>query len=91
MGKRVCGWPAGAHSRRVPIPPPHGMFHAHFLRGDALDEACVGEDVDELLDFNYNVDRSEEEIRYPKKISEGFKMLRKNMKKHLPWYKRFLY
>ena len=26
------------------------MFHAHLLRGDALDEACAGEDVDELLD-----------------------------------------
>ena len=26
------------------------MFHAHLLRGDALDEACAGEDVDEFLD-----------------------------------------
>ena len=26
------------------------MFHAHLLRGDALDEACAGEDVNELLD-----------------------------------------
>ena len=26
------------------------MFHAHLLRGDTLDEACVGMDADELLD-----------------------------------------
>ena len=34
----------------MPIPPSRGMFHAHLLRGDALDKACAGEDVDELLD-----------------------------------------
>ena len=50
LGERVCGWPAGGRSRRVPLPPPRGMFHAHLLKGDALDEACAGEDVDELLD-----------------------------------------
>ena len=50
LGERVCGWPAGGHSRRVPIPPPRGMFHAHLLRGDALDKACAGMDADELLD-----------------------------------------
>ena len=32
------------------MPPPRGMFHVHLVRGDALDEACMGEDVDELLD-----------------------------------------
>ena len=37
--------------RRVPIFPPHGMFHAHLLKGDALDEACLGEDADELCDM----------------------------------------
>ena len=34
--------------RRVPVPPPHGIFHDHLLRGDTLDELCSGEDVDEL-------------------------------------------
>ena len=34
--------------RRVPVSPPHGMFYTHLLRGDALDEACLGEDTDEL-------------------------------------------
>ena len=50
LGERVRGWPAGGHSRRVPVPPPRGMFHAHLLRGDALDKACAGMDADELLD-----------------------------------------
>ena len=36
--------------RRVPAFPPHGIFHTHLLRGDALDEACLGEDADELRD-----------------------------------------
>ena len=36
--------------RRVPIYPPHGIFHTHLLRGDALDEAYLGEDADELYD-----------------------------------------
>ena len=50
LGERVFGWPTGGRSRRVPIPPPHGMFHGHLLRDEALDEACEGVDVDELLD-----------------------------------------
>ena len=50
LGERVRGWPAGGRSRRVPVPPPHGMFHGHLLRGDALDEACEGTDADEFLD-----------------------------------------
>ena len=27
------------------------MFHGHLLRGEALDKACEGEDIDELLDW----------------------------------------
>ena len=50
LSERVCGWPAEGHSRRVPVPPPRGMFHGHLLRGDALDEACEGTDADEFLD-----------------------------------------
>ena len=50
LGERVYGWPAGGRSRRVPIPPPHGMFHGHLLRDEALNEACEGEDADKLLD-----------------------------------------
>ena len=50
LGERVCGWPAGGCSRRVPVPPPRGMFHGHLLRDEALDEACEGMDADELLD-----------------------------------------
>ena len=51
LGETVCGWPAGGHSRRVPVLPPHGMFHGHLLRDEALDEACEGMDADELLDL----------------------------------------
>ena len=51
LGRRICGWPAGGRSRRVPVPPPRGIFHAHLLRGDALDEACEGMEADELLDW----------------------------------------
>ena len=36
--------------RRVPISPPYGIFHTYLLRGDGLDEACLGEDADELCD-----------------------------------------
>ena len=50
LGERVRGWPVGGRSRRVPVPPPRGMFHTHLLRGDALDEACEGMDADKLLD-----------------------------------------
>ena len=50
LGKRVCGWPARGRSRWVPVPPPHGMFHGHLLRDEAIDEACEGMDADELLD-----------------------------------------
>ena len=34
----------------MPVPPPHGMFHGHLLRDEALDKACEGMDADELLD-----------------------------------------
>ena len=50
LGKRVYGWHEGGHLRRVPVPPPHGMFHTHMLRGDALDEAWSKEDADEFRD-----------------------------------------
>ena len=36
--------------RRVHLHPPHGMFLTHLLEGAALDEAYLGEDVDELCD-----------------------------------------
>ena len=50
LGERVRGWSVGGRSRRVPVPPPRGMFHGHLLKGDALDEACEGMDADEFLD-----------------------------------------
>ena len=50
LGERVRGWQAGGRMRRVPIFPPHGIFHTHLLRGDSLDDSCLGEDVDELCD-----------------------------------------
>ena len=34
--------------RRVNVSPPRGIFHAHLLRGDAFDAACMRVDVDEL-------------------------------------------
>ena len=36
LGERVRGWEAGGRARRVPLPPPRGMFHGHLLRGEAL-------------------------------------------------------
>ena len=50
LDERVRGWRAGGRLRRVPTSPPHGMFYTHLLRGDALNEACTGEDADELCD-----------------------------------------
>ena len=34
----------------MPFSPPNGMFHTHLLRGDALDKAYLGKDIDELCD-----------------------------------------
>ena len=50
LGERVRGWQSGGRSIRVPVAPPRGMFHAHLLRGDALDAARRGADADELRD-----------------------------------------
>ena len=44
------GWEAGGRAMRVLVPPPHGMFHAHLLRGKALAAAYQGIDADELYD-----------------------------------------
>ena len=50
LSERVRGWKVAGHMRRVPVSPPNNMFHTHLFRGDALDEACLGEDADELCD-----------------------------------------
>ena len=51
LGERVRGWEAGGHARRVPLPPPRGMFHGHLLRGEVLAAALRGTDAEGLYDM----------------------------------------
>ena len=52
LGERVRGWEAGGRARRVPLPPPRGMFHGHLLRGEALAAALRGTDAEGLCDMS---------------------------------------
>ena len=52
LGERVLGWEAGSRARRVPLSPPHGMFHGHLLRGEALATALRGTDAEGLRDMS---------------------------------------
>ena len=52
LGERVRGWEAGACARRVPLPPPRGMFHGHLLRGETLAAALRGTDAEGLYDMS---------------------------------------
>ena len=52
LGEQVRGWETGSRARRVPVPPPHGMFHAHLLRGEALAAAHRGFDTEGLCEMS---------------------------------------
>ena len=52
LGERVRGWEAGGRIRKVPLPPPRGMFHGHLLRGEALAATLRGTDADGLCDMS---------------------------------------
>ena len=52
LGERIHGWKADGRARRVPLPPPRGIFHGHLLRGEALAAALRGTDAEGLYDMS---------------------------------------